>query len=107
MTERLFVLYKLKKGVTREEYAKWIREEHFPWGRSVPSQINLRGFFVMADYDQSVKEPEWDNISIIDIENRQQWYKDMENDPHAPYHWEKWGNFVERYKIFFTEPIRA
>lgn len=107
MGERIFVLYKFKEGVTREEYAKWLREEHYPWGRSLISQVNVRGFFVTGDYEQDADELEWDTIAIIDIDNRDTWYKDMQENSDAAYHWNKWGDYVERYKIFFSEPIRA
>ena len=107
MGERIFVLYKFKEGVTRQEYAKWLREEHYPWGRSLLSQINVRGFFVVDDYDQDAEGLEWDAIAILDIDDRDAWYREMQENTDAAYHWEKWGTYVERYKIFFTEPIRA
>ena len=107
MGERIFVLYKFKEGVTRQEYAKWLREEHYPWGRSLPSQLNVRGFFVIDDHDQAAEGLEWDTIAILDIDDRDAWHKDMQENPDAAYHWEKWGTYVERYKIFFTEPIHA
>lgn len=107
MAERVFVFYKLKEGVTREEYEKWLLEEHYPWGRSLPSQSNVRGFFVTEDFDQTVDGLQWDVIAILDIEDREAWQKDMDQDPDAEYHWEKWGGYVERYKMFFTESIHA
>jgi hypothetical protein len=106
MGERGFVLYKLKEDVSKDEYAKWLREEHYPWGRSLPSQKCVEGYFVTGDYDQS-DEVEWDNIAFIDIDDREAWYHDQQNDKDAAYHWEKWGSFVERYKIFFSEHIDA
>ncbi|MFC1824972.1 hypothetical protein ACFL9T_19860 [Thermodesulfobacteriota bacterium] len=107
MGERIFVLYKLKANVSREEYAKWLNEEHFVWGRGLKSITNLRGFFVTGDYDQSVTEPEWTNISIMDVNSREEWYKDMQEDPGSQENWGKFESYVEKYKIFFSESIHA
>jgi len=107
MSERIFVLYKLKEGKSREEYHQWLREEHFPWGRSLDSHVSVQGFSVLMDYEKPDEEPEWTNISVLDIESREQWFKDMQEDPDAKYQWEKWESFIEKYKLFFTASIRA
>lgn len=106
MSERVFVLYKLRDEVTRAEYAKWLKEEHYPWGRSLPSQELLEGFFVTGDFDETVKVLQWDNIAIIDINSREQWYADQQTEL-ARYHWDKWSSYVKEWKVFFTERIDA
>jgi hypothetical protein len=103
--ERVYVLYKLKPGVSREEYARWLKEEHYPWGRRNRSTLLLEGYFVTGEFGTDA-EPEWDNIAIIDIDDREQWYRDQEGDE-AGYHWKKWESFVERSKIYFSELIDA
>ena len=105
--ERVYVLYKLKDSVSRADYETWLREEHYPWGRSLPSQNCVEGYFVTGNYDETVKELEWDNIAIIDIDNRDDWYRDQRENLQAAYHWEKWGSYVERYQILFSEHINA
>lgn len=104
--ERVYVLYRLKPEVSHEEYARWLKEEHYPWGRANPSTRLLEGYFVTSDYDPAVTELEWDNIAIIDIDDREQWYKDQEGEL-AAYHWEKWGSYVEKWKVYFAELIDA
>ena len=110
--ERLFVLYSLKDDVSWEEYEEWLAEEHYPWGRAVPSQTKVQGHLVVDDYDDDVDDPKWDNIAIIDITDRGEWAQDMEEFDHeelgsADYHWEKWFEHVDEHKIFFTEPSDA
>lgn len=110
--ERLFLLYNLEDDVAWSEYEQWLEEEHYPWGRAVPTQTKVQGHRVVDDYDEDVDEPKWDNIAIIDITDREEWAQDMEGFDHdelgsADYHWQEWFEYVDEYKIFFTEPSEA
>jgi hypothetical protein len=110
MGERVFVLYKLKDSISRDDYARWLREEHYPWGRANPSAELLEGFFVSGtwggDDRPSTGGLTWDNIAIIDISSRESWEKDHEGHV-AKYHWEKWQSFVESWQIVYTTRIDA
>lgn len=112
MSERIVMWYSLRDDVSEEDYVEWLREEHYPWGRSVPSQSTVEGYTVLDDYDENVEDPEMDQVAIIDIDDREQWYEDMEGYEHeelgsSDYHWEKWHSFVDDYKILFTEQTDA
>jgi protein tyrosine phosphatase len=107
MPERVFVFYTLKPDVSVEEYERWLAEEHYPWGRSLPTVTLLEGFRATGTLDPA-EEPEWTNLAIIDVEDREAWMAaQAPTDETARYHWERWQSLVSRSAFIVTERIEA
>ncbi|TAK36760.1 MAG: hypothetical protein EPO21_01485 [Chloroflexota bacterium] len=106
MGERVYIMYKLKDTVTRRQYANWLKEEHYPWGRTLPTTKCVEGYFVTADFDTTASKLQWDCIAVIDMEDREAWLKGLA-DEQGQYQWEKWLSFVSDWKIFYSEHIDA
>ena len=106
MAERAFILYRLRSDRSRDEYVKWLQEEHYPWGRTLPGVTLLEGYFITEDFDPEVETPMWTNAAVIDIEDRDAWLAGQQGEE-ADYHWQRFGEFVEDYKIYFSQHIDA
>ncbi len=76
---RIIVLFKLKPGVTRDDYEAWARSRDLPTVRALPS---IAAFDVFrATGTLSGETPPYDYIEIIDVKDMERFGVDVAADP--------------------------
>jgi hypothetical protein len=66
---KVFTMHKLKKGASIEDYKKWSREVDQPKSIGQPEIMNFEVYEILGSVDSEGKEPEYDIIEFIEVED--------------------------------------
>ena len=66
---KVFAMHKLKKGASIEDYKKWSREIDQPKSIDQPEVLSFEVYEILGSVDSNEKEPEYDIIEIVEVED--------------------------------------
>jgi hypothetical protein len=99
---KCFVTFRLRPGVTPEEYERWFRETNVPAVRKMKSIGSYRVWRVV---DAMEGEPSFEVLEEMEIEDRAAFEREVEELPEMAAMLEQWYSRVADQVILFAEEI--
>jgi REDY-like protein HapK len=99
---KCFVTFRLRPGVTPEEYERWFRETNVPAVRKVKSIETYRVWRVL---DAMEGEPTFEVLEEMEIEDRAAFDREVEELPEMAAMLEGWYERVADQVILYAEEI--
>jgi REDY-like protein HapK len=99
---KCFVIFRLRPGVSPEEYEKWFRETNVPAVRKMKSIQTYRVWRVL---DAMEGEPTFEILEEMEIEDRAAFERELDEVPEMAAMLEGWYSRVSDQVVFFAEEI--
>jgi hypothetical protein len=99
---KCFVTFRLRPGVTPEEYEQWFRETNVPAVRKMKSVETYRVWRVV---DATEGEPNFEVLEEMEIEDRAAFDREVEELPEMAAMLEGWYERVADQVILYAEEI--
>jgi hypothetical protein len=99
---KCFVLFRLKPGVTPEQYEQWFREVNVPANDTVTTTRNYRVWRVSGVMEG---EPSFEYLEEMELDDRAAFEADIEASPAMAQMLEDWYARVADQVIVFAEEI--
>lgn len=101
MTNRVFFLNRLRPGVTKASYERWVREVDYPTAGSIPS---IRSYKVHRLEGAFEGEPPYDYIEVVEVTDLEAYRKDLQT-PDLKGFGEQWSGYVGESTAVYGELI--
>jgi hypothetical protein len=99
---KCFVIFRLRPGVSPEEYEEWFRGTNVPAVRKMKS---IESYRVWRVIDATEGEPTFEVLEEMEIEDRTAFERELEELPEMTAMLEGWYSRVTDQVIFFAEEI--
>jgi REDY-like protein HapK len=99
---KCFVTFRLRPGITPEEYEKWFRETNVPAVRKMKS---IESYRVWRVVDAMEGEPTFEVLEEMEIEDRAAFDREVEELPEMAAMLEGWYERVTDQVILYAEEI--
>jgi hypothetical protein len=99
---KCFVLFRLKPGVTPEQYDEWFREVNVPANDTLTTTRNYRVWRVSGVMEG---EPTFEYLEEMELDDRAAFESDIEASPAMAQMLEDWSARVADQVIVFAEEV--
>ena len=99
---KCFVTFRLRPGVTPEEYEQWFRETNVP---AVRKMTSIESYRVWRVVDATEGEPAFEVLEEMEIDDRAAFDREVEELPEMAAMLEGWYARVADQVIFYGEEI--
>ena len=99
---KCFVLFRLKPGVTPEQYDEWFREVNVPANDTLTTTRNYRVWRVSGVMEG---EPSFEYLEEMELDDREAFEADIEASPAMAQMLEDWYARVADQVIVFAEEV--
>jgi hypothetical protein len=100
---KCFVTFRLKSGLTPDEYEEWFRTENVPAARKMQSVLRYRVWRVVGALEGS---PSFDYLEEMEIEDRAEFEREVEELPEMVAMLEGWYSRVAEQVVLYGEEVR-
>ena len=98
---KCFVTFRLKPGVTRQEYEEWFRRENVPAVRKMSTIKSYRAWHVVGEMEGSPP----DFVEEMEIDDRSSFEAEIEALPEMAAMLEGWYTRVAGQVVFYAEEV--
>lgn len=99
---KCFVTFRLKPGVTPEEYDEWFRTENVP---AIRKMASLKGYRVWRVSAVTEGEPSFDVLEEMEFADRTDFERELEEIPEISAMLDGWYGRVTDQVILFAEEV--
>ena len=99
---KCFVTFRLKPGVTPEQYLEWFRSENVPAVREMKSIESYRVWRLSGVMDG---EPSWQFLEEMELEDRAAFEREVEELPEMAAMLDGWYSRVADQVVVFAEEV--
>lgn len=106
MAARVYVLHRLREGVTPADYERWVREVDYPFSSRFPA---IRSYEVVRLEERLMSDETgtpWDYLELIEPVEFDAYFSAL-TGPGAADFVEEWSSFVADYVVLRAETIDA
>jgi hypothetical protein len=100
---KCFVTFRLKPGVTSNQYEEWFRNENVPAVRKMQSILSYRVWRVVGALEGA---PAFDYLEEMEIEDRGKFEGEVEGLPEMTAMLEGWYSRVTEQVVLYGEEVR-
>ena len=100
---KCFVTFRLKPGVTPEEYDRWFRETNVPAARKMKS---IKSYRVWRVADVMEGEPSFEVLEEMELDDRAAFEREIEELPEMKAMLEGWYARVADQVVVYGEEVR-
>jgi hypothetical protein len=100
---KCFVTFRLKPGLTPDEYEEWFRNENVPAARKMQSVLTYRVWRVVGALEGS---PSFEYLEEMEIEDQGEFEREVQELPEMVAMLEGWYSRVAEQVVLYGEEVR-